>query len=217
VFRQWAADADPRLEVAPVQLPGREHRLTEPPCTRLDDLAGRLAEAIQPHLGKPYAIFGHSMGARIGFELAHRLGQAGLSGPVWLFASGCRAPQVPIVERYHQLSEAAFVAKLRALNGTPPEVFATPELLDLVVPILRADFELVETYVYRHRPPLGCPIRVFGGTGDAETGPEQLAAWRVQTRAACPVTLLPGDHFFLHAERPALLATIAADLFGDGG
>jgi medium-chain acyl-[acyl-carrier-protein] hydrolase len=207
-FRGWA-DLLPQVEVAPIQLPGRESRIGESPVVDLD----ALTDAVVPYTDRPYAVFGHSFGARLGFELCRRLRAGAAPAPVWLFASGCQAPQLPPLHPPASvLGDDELIARLTALGGTPPEVLADPELRDLALPALRADLTYVDAYVYQAEPPLDCPITVFGGDQDPETRPDGLFGWGEHTTGAFAVRTLPGDHFFLHSARRQLLGSVASDL-----
>jgi medium-chain acyl-[acyl-carrier-protein] hydrolase len=212
VFRPWAEPLAPLAEVCAVQLPGRGSRLTEPPLRELPEIVEALADALRPCWQRPFAFFGHSMGALIAFELARRLRREGAPPPQILFVSGRRAPQTPGTESpTYELPDPEFIEHLRGLNGTPAELLANPELMQLMLPVLRADFAVCQTYAYRDEPPLECPISVFGGLSDSADR-DQLEGWRTQTRAAFSLHMLPGDHFFLHSSRRLLLRTIAARL-----
>ncbi len=213
IFRPWAADLSPDIELCPVQLPGRETRLAEPAITRLAPLVQALAQHLRPHLDRPFAFFGHSLGALISFELTRELRRQKAPVPIHLFISGCRAPQFPDPDRpIHRLPEPQFLAALQRLNGTPADLLHHPDLMSRFLPALRADFALLETYVYPADQRLECPITVFGGTQDPKASPEDLAGWRDQTQGAFNLQLFPGDHFFLHENRPALLSAIAHPL-----
>lgn len=213
LFRTWANDLPPEIDVWPVQLPGRESRMREAPFWRVRPLVAALASALWPHLAMPFAIFGHSMGALVAFELARYLRRQQGPRPVYLFVAGFRAPQIPDPHpMYHQLPDDGFVAKLRDLEGTPEEVFQHAELMQLLLPVLRADFAVAETYVYTPEEPLECPITIFGGIQDHEARQAALAAWCTQTRASCNLHMLPGGHFFLQTAKTSLLQTIAEDL-----
>lgn len=212
-YRGWAAALPADVEVCPVQLPGRESRLREPAFDRPEPLVAALADALQPHIDLPFAFFGHSMGALLSFEITRELRRRGGPLPLHLFLSGRRAPQVAAREEdIHDLPEAEFVAKLRELNGTPEEVLQHSELMRLLVPVLRADFAVNETYVYRPGEPLDMGVSAFGGLGDAEVTRDDLAGWREQTRGAFRLRMLPGDHFFLHSARDLLTESVARDL-----
>jgi medium-chain acyl-[acyl-carrier-protein] hydrolase len=214
VYRGWAAVLPADVEVCPVQLPGREGRLREEPFTRPEPLIQALAEALAPLWDDlPFAFFGHSMGAMLSFELARELRRRGLALPVHLFASGRRAPQqAPREEDIHDLPEPEFIAKLRELNGTPDEVLRHAELMRLLVPLLRADFAVNETYHFVEEPPFELGISAFGGLADAEVTREDLAAWQQHTRGRFRLRMLPGDHFFLLSARDLILEALARDL-----
>ena len=213
VFRGWSGKLPPSIQVCPIQLPGRESRLREPPFTRLEPLVQALAQALQPYLDMPYAIFGHSLGALIGFELARILTRQNDSGPTHLFISGHSAPQLQATEPpIYRLPKPEFIKKLGHLNGTPMEVLQNAELMEIFLPILRADFAVNETYVYVPGTLLDCPISAFGGLQDGRVGYDDLAAWRDQTRGTFVLRMLPGDHFFLHRDRTFLLHAMTQDL-----
>jgi medium-chain acyl-[acyl-carrier-protein] hydrolase len=161
----------------------------------------------------PFAFFGHSMGALISFELARYLRRIHHPGPVQLLVSSHRAPQLP--ERnapLHKLSEAAFIDGLARLGGTPQAILQHAELMKLIIPTLRADFELCETYTYTPEPPLDCPISVFGGAQDTLVSVQELQGWHAQTRHAFTLSMLSGDHFFLHGQQEDLLQALSQEL-----
>jgi medium-chain acyl-[acyl-carrier-protein] hydrolase len=213
IFRLWSAELPLDIEMQAVQLPGRERRLGEPLFTRLASLVHTLGYVLLPYLDRPFAFFGHSMGALISFELAHEFHRRHGSGPVHLFASGRSAPQsADCVPPIHHLPESEFIAALRRFNGTPDEVLHNAELMQLLLPTLRADFAICETYSYVAREPLDCPISVFGGLQDDGVSRDDLDAWRAQTRSSFLLRMLPGDHFFLHGNRALLLQAITHDL-----
>ena len=211
MYRFWSDDLPAQIEVCRIQAPGRENRLREPPFTRLDPLVHRLVSILHPHLDLPFAFFGHSLGALVSFELARQLRkQYGLS-PVQLFVSACRAPQHVAPEAaIHDWPEAAFVAEMcRRYQGIPKAVLHHAELMELLLPTLRADMAVFETYLYTDDAPLDCPIAVFGGIQDSWVDQAALAAWRHQTRRAFTLRMFPGDHFFLqHAHTPLLRAMV---------
>lgn len=213
IFRAWPEHLPATIEVCSIQLPGRENRLKEPPYTSLEPLVQALAHALQPYLDKPFAFFGHSLGALISFELARALLQQRQCSPVHLFVSGHSAPQTPNTDPpVHQLPQAEFLQKLKSLNGTPAAVLQNPELMELFYPVLRADFAMSERYVYRPGPALDCGLSVFGGLRDSPLSRRDLEMWREQTRGAFSVRLLPGDHFFIHSACASLLRAVVQDL-----
>lgn len=214
VFRAWHEHLPETVEVCPVQLPGRETRFQEPPIDSLPALVAQLAPALRPLLDRPFAIYGHSMGALIGFALAQRLRADYGLAPTHLLVGARRAPQVPAAGApVHQLAEDEFVDALRQrYNGIPTVLLQQPELLRLFLPILRADFKLLETYVYTGPPALECPVVVFGGAQDALVAQADLDAWAGVTSGPCVRHTLPGGHFFLQSHRDLLLAGLRACL-----
>jgi medium-chain acyl-[acyl-carrier-protein] hydrolase len=213
IFRQWPDSLPTTVEMYAVEYPGRGARLTEPPLTRITCLVQAAADALLPYLDKPFVFFGHSMGAMISFELARWLRQEQSLGPVQLFVSGRRAPHSPNTDRpTYDLPDDEFLEELRRLNGTPKEVLDHAELMRLILPIVRADFEAIQTYRYLPGAPLDCPITAFGGLGDQEVNREHLEAWREHTTAGFALRMFPGDHFFLHTAQRVLLQTLSQDL-----
>ena len=214
-FRGWADALPAEIEVCPVQLPGRENRVAERPFDRLEPLVEALADVFDSFLTLPFALFGHSNGALIGFELARTLRARGRPGPVHLFASGRRAPDLPSDRQpTHQLDDEAFLADLQELGGLPAVVLEHPELLALLLPVMRADVAIHETYVYREQAPLECPITAYGGLTDPKVSREQLQGWENHTRGPFVMRMFPGGHFYLQDERAAFLRTFSGDLHG---
>lgn len=210
IYRQWSRYLSPQIEVCPIQLPGRENRFRERPYTRIEPLIKDLLHELQPYLNQPYQIFGHSMGALITFTLARELRRQALPLPTRLFLSARPAPQLPRERKImHTQPHDEFINSLKELGGTPDEVLKNKELMDLLIPVLRADFEIVETFTYHEEPPLAIPITVFGGSQDNEIPEEKLAAWQKQTGNPLRLKIFPGDHFFLHPQQKLVLQTIA--------
>jgi medium-chain acyl-[acyl-carrier-protein] hydrolase len=200
------------VDVRPLQLPGRASRLRDAPFTRIADLVETVAPALRPLLDRPFALFGHSMGALAAFEMARYLQRHAWSMPARLYVSGRRAPQFPDLDLVPaDASDDALLATLRSLEGTPSEVLDSPELMDLLMPTLRADFEMVRSYVLSPGAPLTCPITVLGGIEDEESADGYLDGWRQHTIEETVVMTFSGGHFFLHTE-PAVLSTLAASL-----
>jgi medium-chain acyl-[acyl-carrier-protein] hydrolase len=214
IFHAWAEALPPTIELCAAQLPGRETRWCEPAFTRLQELVDATVTSLLPLLDRPFALFGHSMGALIGFELARSLSGEHKLAPVHLFVAGRRAPQVPDPDPpTYNLPDAQFIEELQRLNGTPRTVLEHPELLSLMMPTLRADFELCQTYEYMTGPPLTCPLTVLSGLQDLEVTRDALEAWREQTNGRFKLRLLPGDHFFLHSAQAQILQVISQELY----
>lgn len=212
-FRGWA-EAMPSVEVCAIQAPGRESRLREPALTRMDLLVAGALEAIRPLAGeRPYAFFGHSLGAFVAFEAARALRREGSPMPRHLFASGCPAPHEHVVgRRIHTLSDAELLAALRRYRGTPEEVLRNDDLMSLLLPVLRADFAVYETYRPAGEPALDVPITAFGGLDDDHATPAQIDGWRDHTAQRFERRMFAGHHFFLHEERTRILGDVLAAL-----
>jgi medium-chain acyl-[acyl-carrier-protein] hydrolase len=185
----------------------------EEPFSRLAPLVQALADALAPLLDKPFAFFGHSLGALVGFELARQLRRQSGVQPFRLFVSADRAPQIPSRHRsIHALPEREFLFELRRLNGIPEKVLEDVDLMRIMLPVLRADFAIYETYEYSIEPPLNCVISSFGGLHDLRVSHADLEPWRDQTRAAFSLRMLPGDHFFLNTFQSPLLQELSQEL-----
>ncbi len=203
-FLSWTL---PNADILPARLPGRETKIQDPPIETLDALLATLRSAID--LERPFALFGHSLGAIVAFELARLLPVA----PACLIASAARAPQFRLNwQPPPDPTDEEFMAELRRLEGVPPEALDNPELLEIVLPALRADTGLYRRYVYTPGPPLACPIFAYGGESDPAVTPDHLRAWEQQTTSAFRFRLFPGGHFYLNTSRPAFLEALAADL-----
>jgi medium-chain acyl-[acyl-carrier-protein] hydrolase len=212
-FRPWYDALRGSIQLAGVQLPGRRERLSEPPFRHLPDLIQAVGPALLPFFNTPFAFFGHSMGALIAFELAYWLRRTENPMPIHLFVSGRRAPHLPNSEaRIYDLPEPEFIEQLRQLNGTPEEVLNHPELMQLMIPLLRADFSVCETYQYQRDAPLNCPITVFSGLEDPGVPRDRLEAWRVHTTSTFSFHLFPGGHFFIHTAQRDILRLITENL-----
>jgi medium-chain acyl-[acyl-carrier-protein] hydrolase len=201
------------VEIGAIQLPGRGNRLSEPPIRRLAPLSRIAAQALLPYLDKPFVFFGHSLGALLCFEIARRLRRENQRQPAHLFVSATEAPhRRRLEESISGLPKSELVKKLREFNGTPVEVLQHDELLELMLPMIRADFELYETYEYHPESPLECPMTIYGGIEDSEVEKGRLAAWSEMTVGACEIRMFPGDHFYLNSSRANFLQTFAGDL-----
>ncbi|MBH3339926.1 thioesterase [Pseudomonas mendocina] len=213
VYSRWRRKLPDWLVVRPVELPGRGSRLGESLQTDMCALARQLAKELMPELRHPYALFGHSLGALLAFELTHALRELGCPPPLMLFASGTAAPtrREDYEKGYAQAkSDEELVTELRELQGTSEEVLANRELMSLTLPILRADFLMCGRYRYQRRPLLGLPIHVLGGTTD-RSSLEQLQAWSEETACGFSLDMFEGGHFFIHEHEQRVLETI-----GDG-
>jgi medium-chain acyl-[acyl-carrier-protein] hydrolase len=214
-FRAWRADLPASIDVCPIQLPGREGRLHEHPFTAMEPLIAAMADGLEPHLRMPYALFGHSMGSLIAFELARELRRRGAPDAVRLFVAGFASPDTPRTRERHRMNDRELIAELREFGGTPAVLLNDPEMMHHVLPILRADFSVIETYRRRDEPPLDIPISGMAGADDREAPAAAMTGWGRQSSAGFRLTVFSGDHFFVHAPnvRQAIVEVIARDLF----
>ena len=213
VYRTWAQKFPASVEVVAIQLPGRATRMQEPSISKLTDLVEPIASALAPFVDKPFAFFGHSMGGLISFEVARFFRRQGRALPRHMFVSGRSAPQLnsdhpPL----YNLPKEELLAELQQLEGTPREVLEHPELMDLMLPTLRADFSVCDTYEYTEEAPLACPITAFGGLQDSDVSRGRVEAWREQTSATFTLRMFPGNHFFIHSNETLLLNLLANQL-----
>ncbi|MEH2244084.1 thioesterase II family protein [Nostoc sp.] len=213
IFRTWPNNLPSNVEVCAVEYPGRGRQIQSAPLTRLEPLVEAIAPILIPYLDKPFAFFGHSMGGLVSFELTRLLCSKYSLTPFHLFISARRAPQIPLTKPpLHVLSDPDLINELHSLNGTPKAVLESPELMQMFLPILRADFAVLETYIYIQKQPLECPITVFGGLQDQEVSHEYLQAWQEQTIAAFSLHEFNGDHFFIHSHQELLFKFISQEL-----
>jgi surfactin synthase thioesterase subunit len=202
------------VALCPIQLPGREERLFERPFDRMAPLVAAAVEELLPVLPPRYALFGHSMGGMIGYELAQALRERGAPPPLHLFVSGAPAPHraAEVEPIFDVQPEERFIEALQRYGGLPDEVLRSRELLDLLMPRLRADLAVTGTYAWIERPPLACPITAFGGEDDPTVRRDALEAWREHTVSTFEARVFPGGHFFLFEAARDILARVAEAL-----
>lgn len=196
VFRLWPRYFPPEVDLCLIHLPGRGYRFTEQPFKRLNHLVKALADHIGGELQRPFAFYGHSMGALISFELTRELRRRHAVEPVELFLSGRGAPHLSIESTRFNLPHQKFISQLRELNGTPQEVLENEEITEILLPILRADFEVDETYEYQPEACLSSAITVYRGLQDKEAPASALLEWKEYT-PDFKIRLIAGNHFFI--------------------
>lgn len=212
-FSGWDQGLPLDVQVCPVQLPGRQNRLAEVPFTRMESLVAALAAVLAKCDDLPFVLLGHSMGGLAAFELARELRRIGAPPPAALVATGCRAPHLPAgTPRIAALSDADFVSALRRFNGIPDGILDQPELVELLMPALRADFALCEAYRFHPAPQLDCPIFAYGGKNVGDVRFDQLAPWHVHTTGPFRIRTFAGGHFFIDESRTEVLAALGEDL-----
>lgn len=214
-FFPWRRALAPETDVRPILLPGRETRAHERPASRIEDLIDPLCDALARYLDLRYALFGHSTGAVLAFEAARRLTEHGARAPAALIVSGRRAPGLRSSRHsFSALARPDLLAALRALNGTPEALLEHGELLEAMLPALRADLALNESYRPLAGPRLGCPIIAYTGRADAHVDHSELFAWHAMTGGPFTVRCFDGDHFYLKGDRPDVTGALATDLRG---
>jgi pyochelin biosynthesis protein PchC len=213
-YRPWAAALPADLELIAVQYPGRLDRVGEPCVTDMDTMVETIAEVLPGALDRPFALFGHSMGGAIAYEVAHRLRARYGVEPVRLFVSGRQAPQFHEPGEKYRDSDDVLWAELARLGGTSEEALAHRELRSLLMPTLRGDYQLIETYRPAAREPLRCPITALVGTHDPEVPVDWAAGWAEHTTAGMTLKVFPGNHFYLVDEGAAVLAEVAGGCAG---
>jgi len=199
-FRTWG-ERLPEVEVFGVHYPGRTSRYTTPPIDNMAQMVAEIQEALSAYQDKPFAFFGHSLGALIAYELTYSLGAAGMAGPKFLFVSACDAPQfLPVPPQLHTLPDEAFIQAIREIGGTPEAVLQHKEILGMMLPILRADLKLLETYQYQERYPLTIPIYAAGGGADRIVSKGNILGWEAHTADWWEVCFFKGGHFYFREE-----------------
>jgi len=211
-FGRWAVDLPNTVEVWTAHYPGRGSRYNEPPIKELNTMVENLYQAIQSLLDKPFVFFGHSLGGLIAFELARKLHQQNLPLPQILFVSACAAPQLlNLHPPFHTLPKDEFIKSLRELNGFPDEVLNNAELMELILPSLRADFEIIGNYQHTSNDRLPSPIIAFGGLEDPRVSRELLEGWASHTNNF-KSQYFPGDHFFINIARKPVIDFITDEI-----
>jgi len=213
VFRKWQRHFPPEVDICLVHLPGRGKRIGERPRTRLKPLVEEIADAMHGQLQQAFALFGHSMGALISFELSRELRRRHGITPRQLFLSGHRAPHATKADPpTFNLPHDDFMLELKRLNGTPRELLDDAETRELFLPLLRADFEVVDTYQYLPEEALSCPLTIYSGLQDPKVQISSLQAWRELTSGSCNIKMFPGDHFFIHSCGMDFVHTLRRDV-----
>jgi medium-chain acyl-[acyl-carrier-protein] hydrolase len=212
-YRLWADELPSDFEVCPVHLPGREKRFGEPLLTDAVEAAAVLTAVLAPYLDVPYAIFGHSMGAALAYEIALALVRTRRAPPTCLIVSARRAPHLPArAAPVHDLPDHLLIEELKRLNGTPRQVLEDDELMSFMLPMVRSDFRLAETYRAPAPIALPSPVIAIGGREDDDIPLSDLEAWRSVSNGEFRFHIVDGDHFFINSQRPSVIRIVAAEL-----
>jgi len=209
MYNSWASDLADHIELCPIELAGRGHRMTEPKYENLEEAVNDIFNQIVNDISEnDYAIFGHSLGALLSYEVTQKIKDAGLKPPSNIFFSGRKPPHSPVREKWSTLNPADFESKILSLGGTPPEFFKYPELKQIFIPLLRSDFSLSETVIDRPEIiPLDSDVTVFIGENEGISY-DIAQGWHDYTVKQCEVKYLPGDHFFILNQKEAILDII---------
>lgn len=211
IFNKWAPLLHDEVDLIGVMYSGREDRVNERPSRSITEIVDAVAEELAEYDDLPTALFGHSMGAYVCYELTGVLSKSRRT-PHHIFLSAARAPHVPGAPRIYDLPDEEFAEALVALNGIPAEVRNDRELLQYALPILRADFMVCETHNFRPAAPIRCPVSVYGGASDARVSKRELSAWKDLAAMSCDVRIFEGDHFYLRERQTELLGCINEEL-----
>ncbi|MFE8944794.1 thioesterase II family protein [Streptomyces sp. NPDC007856] len=212
-YGEWRLPETLGVEIWAAQLPGREDRRAEQPLRRIEPMVSVLADAVQPLLDRPFAFFGHSMGALLAFEVTRTLRRRGAPAPAHLFLSGFRSPDLPPWRpAASTLDEEALLERLDEIAGPSRSAIRDRDLLLFLGPTIRADFEAVENYEYRHGDLLDVPMTCLGAVDDAEVRADEISQWWRLTNRACSVRLFEGGHLYLLDHRAEVLDLIGQEL-----
>lgn len=216
IYYQWQKKLPVWLNICPVELPGRGMRMDEPLQTNTTELVAQLAETVSRRIGsQPYAVFGHSLGAILAFELVRRLAELDAPAPITLIVSGTSAPtqrQRCIEELEALKTDDDLLSHLKKLGGMPDEVIYNEELMEVTLPVIRADFALCKNYAHVPGPEkLPCPLAVISGKEEDITS-EELLSWQDQAGERFSLMKFHGQHFFIHENRDEVLQYIRAHI-----
>jgi medium-chain acyl-[acyl-carrier-protein] hydrolase len=211
-LHRWAEQLGPSVEVLAVQCPGRETRFQEPPLRNISTLVEALGPVMLPLLDRPFAFFGYSLGAVTSLMMAYWLRRAGAPVPRGMMMAAGIPPKLCKPRGAHALSDAGLIEELRRYGAAPPQVLAHQELMALLLPMIRADFEMLDTFAQPDEAPLDVPMAIWGGTEDLHPSPQALETWRDYTSQDCSIQLMPGGHFFILSAGQALCQSVKRTL-----
>lgn len=208
MYRGWPDHLPGTVSVEAVQLPGRDNRFREKPYDRMSPLVDDVVDALRSRIDLPYALFGYSMGAQVAFNVAHGLCAAGFPAPLALFVAASPAPSLQVEVPAWNESDERLLQYMHDMGGLPADILEHPDLLELMLPTLRADLTVVATWPYLKRAALPTAIHAFAGTSDPDATPARMASWSLETTAGFRETILDGGHFFIEKTMPTIVAEV---------
>lgn len=208
IFYPWVKELDPSIELVAIQLPGHGTRFNEPLATSMDSIVDSLGEQIVDYLDKPYTFFGHSLGGLMAYALTHWLQKKFLPLPDCLYVSGKRPPHIAKEKMISHLPDAIFLEEATKYNGVPSDILQNQEFLDVWLPILRADFQVLETYISPQDYSLSCDLVGLGGLDDIMVPPSSVKMWSPYTSGAFSSFFYPGNHFYINTEYAQIIKLI---------
>lgn len=211
-YMPWQSLIDPSVQICGIQLPGREGRMDELPWTSMAAVVKAIADVISVQDAAPFALFGHSLGGFIAFEVARELRRMQAGAPSHLFLSGCVAPQCMKPSRLHELSDKDLIDALREYNGTPEEILGNLPLMAFLLPTIRADSALFAGYRFEAAAPLDVPMSIFAGAADPRVPVASAEAWRAHSSGEVDLCVFDGDHFFIRSEAGQVVDRISETL-----
>jgi pyochelin biosynthetic protein PchC len=213
-YHPLATALAPYAEVLAIQYPGRGDRWRERCVSTIPALADQAFAALRGQVEPPFALFGHSMGALVAFEVAARFAQGAAAGPSWLFVSGRRAPSVPRSEPVSLGDDATLIAELRHLGGTAERLLEDEDMLAAILPVIRADYQAVQSYVPQPGARVSVPVTALVGDRDPLTSPAEARAWAAHSSCRFECRVFRGGHFFLEEHRAEVAALMSRSLSG---
>lgn len=209
VYHPWLKLLSPNIEMIAIQLPGRESRFTEPLTNNLNEIVEKLTEHFNFYKGKPYIIFGHSLGGLLAYEFTKSIQRHYSLLPNQLIISATKAPHLPFrMKHLSKLDSKALKEELKVYNGIDEHLLSNDELLELFLPIIKSDFSISETYNYTHSNPLSCDILAISGTEDKTVNENEVQAWSKHTEGKFEHTSIAGGHFFIKEHQKEILELI---------
>lgn len=212
IFKNWSFSTHKNVGVYPIQYPGRENRLFEPPINNMDVLISEICKQIKNYLDRPYILFGHSLGAKVAFHVAVEMQKSYCCAPGYLVVAGAQAPHIPETNPIYNLNDDYIINELRRLGGTPDKILDNKDIMKIFLPTIRADYTLSDNFIYEEKYILECPILAIAGKDDSEASENEVYEWKNYTKTSYTYKAISGGHFFISTHESELLELIAANV-----